>query len=85
MAMENPPALSDLKPPLGLHCKYGYQICQDFSGSFDAHIHIPNFPSKATDWVILDLFYFKKTSHCFGQFDIIIKCMHQASLIAKLV
>lgn len=36
---------------LGIHCKCGYQICQDFSGSFDAHILIPSFPQKVTDWL----------------------------------
>ena len=54
---------------LGIHCKCGYQICQDFSGSFDAHIHIPSFPQKVTDWLqkhILNLFYLKKTVTVLG-------------------
>ena len=36
---------------LGIHCKCSYQICQDFSGSIDAHILIPSFPQKVTDWL----------------------------------
>ena len=36
---------------LEIHCKCVYQICQDFSGNFDAHIHIPSFPQKVTDWL----------------------------------